>query len=143
MKKILLVLFLIISLLEAHYACADKLSSYPLTSILSNGDLIVVIHSNANANINWSNFKAILTTGINWQAIPSVVNNVNINWQSNLIAGQNLNGVNWQALTTSSGINWFTMANGVTPSTLVCWKSNGQPGKCTTGVSGVSCTSCN
>lgn len=86
------------------------------------------------------------TGGINWNDLPTLykVNNYAVNWNDIQGVQQSSTGVNWNFMeTTSGGINWTKVSNGATASNIVCWKSTGQLGKCTTGVSGVGCTACN
>lgn len=101
-----------------------------------------------NGGMNWSDINRIAkinSGGINWSNtnILGTINNGGINWQNNVVTGQTITGVNWNAFTNSTGINWAVMSNNATAATLMCWKSNGQPGKCATSVSGVLCTACN
>lgn len=82
--------------------------------------------------------------GINWSfdGFNYTVNGVN--WQNVTLIAQNSTGVNWQSLDPNTGaVNWVVISNGATAANIVCWKSNGQLGKCTTSVSGVGCTACN
>lgn len=142
MKKIL-VGFLISVLLVTGYAWADKLSQYPLTSTLSNGDTIIVIHTAANGQINWSSMKELMSRNINWQDVNSQITSFNVNWTDLREVSKNNVGINWQAMSTQgNGINWYVMANGASSTNIACWKANGQPGKCTTSISGVNCNTC-
>src|SRR5258708_34667489 len=78
---------------------AGKLSSYPFTAVMNNGDYIPVIVSSSNQNINWATTKTIMTQGINWQALPSKVQGTNINWTNIRVYGSSFGG-------DHSGINW-------------------------------------
>lgn len=133
MKKFLISAFLLLTF-GITFCYAGKLSSYPFTAVMQNGDFfpIVVLSGDTNANINWSNLKVLIGSQVS-----------NINWQANALLSQGLNGVNWQSINPVSGaVNWQIFANGATTGTIWCTKSNGQPGKCTTSISGTACTSC-
>lgn len=82
------------------------------------------------ANVNWSSVTGIRSTSINWTDLQ--------------VGAQNMNGVNWSIMNPSSaGINWSVAANSAQTRNIVCWRSDGQLGKCATSVSGVLCTACN
>lgn len=143
---------IVIGMTISSFGCYKKpmifggqFSSYPFTAAMQNGDYIpvVVVASNTNQNINWSTMKALMTQGINWSALPQSIQNANINWTDNALKSQGLSGVNWQSINISTGgVNWQIFANGGSVGTIWCTKSNGQPGKCATSISGITCTSC-
>lgn len=115
MKKVMIIMVLIFSLIG--YVYADKLSQYPLTSTLSNNDTIIVIHNAANGQVNWDSMKELFSKNINWQDINGTISQYNVNWTD--------------------------ISQGALSTNIVCWKANNQPGKCTSSISGVNCTSCN
>lgn len=82
--------------------------------------------------------------GVNWQAVTGISSSA-VNW-ANVVDAQlaGAGGVNWYIISPNNGggVNWYRAANGATATNIVCWKSNGQLGKCTTGVTGANCTSC-
>ena len=77
--------------------------------------------------------------GLNWGYIPAA----GVNWTNIQAVAQSSAGVNWQAIDPNTGqVNWQYLASGATTADIMCWKSNGQPGHCTTSISGVLCASC-
>lgn len=143
-KSILLSLILLMSVYDV--ALAGKLSSYPFIAVLNDGDYIPVIASATNANINWQDIKALISTGINWQALPSVVQNYNVNWNDIILAQKNqglTTGINWNDINpVAGGINWMTLLHSAPDNTIVCVKA-GQPGKCNASFSASGAGSCN
>ncbi len=126
-----------------YIAHAAKLSDYPYTATLSQSDTFPIFNTSVNKNVNWQNLEILMTAGINWSALPAAIQNSNINWTSVQLAQKTSTGVNWQYLDIGSGgVNWAVVANGATSATITCWKANNQLGKCTTGITGVACTSC-
>ena len=67
---------------------AGTLSSYPQTTTLQNADSIpaIIYSGDTNANINWSDLKNIMSSGLNWTDIKVVGtkygDHSGINWQS-------------------------------------------------------------
>lgn len=124
-------------------AYGDKLSSYPLTGTLNNADTFPIVASAANKNVNWSSLKNLMSSAINWSDVQATVPSSSINWTDVQAVAKTLTGINWSTMSVQgNGINWAKAANGATATTLMCWRSDGFPGKCTTGVSGVACTAC-
>ena len=78
--------------------------------------------------------------GVNWEAVTGI-RSESINWTDIRTDMVGVSGVNWEFLPTNgAGINWTTVSNNASANNLVCWKSNGQLGKCVTGVSGAACS---
>jgi len=87
------------------------------------------------------NYPIYPISGTNWTG-ANIPNN-GINWTDNQLVQSTRAGLNWQSLDpATNGINWTSLSNGSALANIVCWKANGMPGKCTTGVSGALCTSC-
>ena len=90
MRKYLIVLgFCLVGLgVFCHMAHADKLGNYPYTKTLSNADYlpIIIAASNSNANINWSDLKNIVSSGLNWTDIKVIGtqygDHSGLNWQA-------------------------------------------------------------
>ena len=68
-------------------AIAGTLSSYTQTTTLANADRIPVVQAAlTNANINWSDLKNVMSSGLNWTDIKVIGtqygDHSGINWQS-------------------------------------------------------------
>jgi hypothetical protein len=88
---------------------------------------------------------ALVTKGINWQDIPQVVQNYNVNW-NDVVAQQEsqglTTGINWNDLNpVAGGINWMIVTKGAADNTILCVKG-GQPGKCADSFSASGSGSC-
>lgn len=110
MRKYFIVFGFCFIALWACLAYADKLSSYPQTTTMANGDRLPVIKADlTNANLNWSDLKEIMSKSINWADAQQLQGN-NINWTGAQITGR---GINWSDIRVygsqhgdHSGINW-------------------------------------
>lgn len=93
------------------------------------------------------NFKNVTVTKSGQRAVVDLGTATNldgINWTDVQLQAVGVSGVNWQFLAVpSGGVNWTAVSNNAATANIVCWKSNGQPGKCAGGVSGSACGSCN
>jgi len=118
--------------------------------------LVIALGSVAFATVGWINgpnkqFQTQVTAfnpnaSVNWTADQfGNLNLMGVNWTNYAVIAQGSAGVNWQAMDPATGgINWYNLAGAALISTnIMCWKGNGQPGHCTTSVSGVNCTACN
>lgn len=111
MKKCMFLLVIIALTMFCFKAYAGKLSAYPNTSTLVNGDRIpVVLASTSNANVNWAQFKQLMSQNINW-AVAQQMHGNNINWTDAYITGKGINWLSVRVYASSfggdhSGINW-------------------------------------
>lgn len=126
------------------YCWGAKLSDYPLTDTLTNSDLIPVVASGTNKNVNWINLKELVSRGINWQDVNNGILHGSTNWTDLREFAKTLNGINWTDLSPQGyGINWYAFSNGAAVGTINCTRSDGHPGKCAGSITGTSCASCN
>ena len=104
MKIRYMIYALLITIAFVGQCYADKLSSYPYVSTLSNANAIPFITPTANMNINWYSLKELMSKNINWQDVKGTIPASSVNWQD--VAGYSCShggchsGINW----TSFGV---------------------------------------
>ncbi len=101
MKIRYMIYALLLTIAVVGQCYADKLSSYPYVSTLSNANTIPIITPSANENINWYSLKELMSKNINWQDVQGTIPATSINWTSielySCAHGGCKSGINWTA----------------------------------------------
>lgn len=144
MKKIISIFILSVFGIGLAYATT------PVRNAYINPQIIQVCQPNdpnsACSTVNWSSMPLIqssgvnwpdinryktITTAINWQALPQIVQTYNINWNDiNRIGNMNSTGMNWNNINglnpiNQGGVNWNNIPSYATGSVLTATTNNG------------------
>jgi hypothetical protein len=145
LSVILVLLVVAGSLIFPIKSNAGQLGNYPATATLASADIVpvIIVLTNQNETINWYNFKELMSKNINWTDITSQIPNQSMNWTDIQRVQKTTSGVNWTYLDiVSGGMNWTAVANNASSGQVFCYKSTGQPGKCSGTITSGICGTC-